>query len=261
MLYPDCGHVETCKDCSIALTFHRTDGFLRCHLCGYRKPAPRKCNKCGSFDLLKGHGTQRIEDLVADLLPKKTVIRRIDADIMSKKNLFRNTFRVPKRKNRCFGRHTNDSQGLDFPKVTLVGVIDADLPLRMEDFRASERAFQMLVQVSGRAGRGSREGGICSNLCSISSCIQYARKSDLQGFAEEELSMRKEFGYPPYRHIIRHLFRSRSEAKVEFYVNSWSKTLSKINLERNFSQRTCPCTIRKDQRVLSSSFFFTLLIP
>ena len=78
--------METCKDCSIALTFHRTDGFLRCHLCGFRKPAPRKCNECGSFDLLKkGHGTQRIEDLVADLLPKKTVIRRIDADIMSKK--------------------------------------------------------------------------------------------------------------------------------------------------------------------------------
>ena len=233
MLCPDCGDVETCKDCSIALTFHRTDGFLRCHLCGYRKPAPRKCNKCGSFDLLKkGHGTQRIEDLVADLLPKKTVIRRIDADIMSKKNLFRETLsEFRKGKIDILVGTQMIAKGLDFPKVTLVGVIDADLPLRMEDFRASERAFQMLVQVSGRAGRGSREGEVyVQTYAPFSSCIQYARKSDLQGFAEEELAMRKEFGYPPYRHIIRHLFRSRSEAKVEFYVNSWSKTLDNNNL-------------------------------
>ena len=103
--------------------------------------------------------------------------------------------------------NSNDCQRVGFARVTLVGVIDADLPLRIEDFRASERAFQMLVQVSGRAGRGSRQGGLRSNLCSTVS-IQFARKSDLQGFTEDELKMRQEFGYPPFRHLIRHLFKS-----------------------------------------------------
>ena len=86
MLCPDCGYVEQCKDCSIAMTYHRTDGYLRCHLCSYRKPAPKACPACQSFDIRKkGHGTQRIEDVVSDLLPNKTVVMRIDADMMTKK--------------------------------------------------------------------------------------------------------------------------------------------------------------------------------
>ena len=107
------------------------------------------------------------------------------------------------------------AKGLDFPKVTLVGVIDADLPLRMEDFRASEKAFQMLVQVSGRAGRGNRAGEVyVQTYAPHAPSIQFARKSDLDGFLEEEMEMRREFNYPPFRHLIRHLFRGRSEAKV-----------------------------------------------
>ena len=116
------------------------------------------------------------------------------------------------------------AKGLDFPKVTLVGVIDADLPLRIEDFRASERAFQMLVQVSGRSGRGNRAGEVyIQTYAPHSPSIQYARKADLEGFLEEELEMRKEFKYPPYRHLIRHLFRGRSLAKVEFYTEKWGR--------------------------------------
>ena len=228
MLCTDCGHVEQCKDCSISMTFHRTDGYLRCHLCGYRKPAPRFCPKCRSFEILKkGHGTQRIEDITESLLPRKAVIQRIDADMMSKKNLFRQTLdEFRKGKIDILVGTQMIAKGLDFPNVTLVGVIDADLPLRMEDFRASERAFQLLTQVSGRAGRGDRAGEVyIQTYAPYASSIQFSRKGDVSGFVEEEMEMRKEFEYPPYRHLVRHVFRGRSEEKTSFYAEQWGKVL------------------------------------
>jgi primosomal protein N' (replication factor Y) len=259
MLCPDCGHVETCKDCSIAMTFHRTDFYLRCHLCGYRKPAPSRCSECQSFDLQKkGHGTQRIEDLVADLLPRSTRIRRIDADVMSKKNLFRETLSdFRKGKIDILVGTQMIAKGLDFPRVTLVGVIDADLPLRIEDFRASERAFQMLVQVSGRAGRGSRAGEVyVQTYAPFSPSIQFARKSDLQGFTEDELKMREEFGYPPFRHLIRHLFKSRSEAKVDYYSSAWAKELDRHNLEEMTIKGPAPAPLEKIKGYFRYHFFY-----
>ena len=104
--------------------------------------------------------------------------------------------------------------------------MDADLPLRMEDFRASERAFQLLVQVGGRAGRGDRAGEVyIQTYAPHEPSIQYSRKADLEGFVEEEMELRKEFGYPPFRHLIRHLFRGRSSEKVEFYAQQWRNLL------------------------------------
>ncbi|MAK46142.1 MAG: primosomal protein N' [Opitutae bacterium] len=248
MLCPECGHVENCKDCSIALTYHRTDGYLKCHLCGFRKPSPLSCNQCKSFDLRKrGHGTQRIEDLVSDLLPKSAKIRRVDADVMTKRNLFRETLSdFRKGKIDVLVGTQMIAKGLDFPKVTLVGVIDADLPLRMEDFRASEKAFQMLVQVSGRSGRGNRAGEVfIQTYAPHSPSIQYARKADLDGFLEEELEMRKEFNYPPYRHLIRHLFRSRSQAKVDYYCSEWAKLVNKSQLEEITVKGPAPAPLEK----------------
>ena len=248
MLCPECGHVECCKDCSVALTYHRTDGYLKCHLCGFRKPAPRQCKKCNSFDLhRRGHGTQRIEDLVSELLPRNSRVQRIDADIMTKKNLFRETLSDFRRgKIDVLVGTQMISKGLDFPKVTLVGVIDADLPLRIEDFRASERAFQMLVQVSGRSGRGNRAGEVyIQTYAPHSPSIQYARKADLEGFLEEELEMRKEFKYPPYRHLIRHLFRGRSLAKVEFYTEKWADLVNESKLSQITLKGPAPAPIEK----------------
>ena len=248
MLCPECGHVEQCKDCSIAMTFHRTDGYLRCHLCSYRKPAPKSCPSCQSFDIRrKGHGTQRIEDIVSDLLPRKATVMRIDADMMTKKNLFREVlrdFRLGKI-DVLVGTQMI-AKGLDFPNVTLVGVIDADLPLRMEDFRASERAFQLLVQVGGRAGRGDRAGEVyVQTYAPHEPSIQYSRKADLRGFAEEEMAMRKEFGYPPYRHLVRHLFRGRSNEKVDFYVDQWRKVLDKDPIPNAEVKGPAPAPLEK----------------
>ena len=248
MLCPDCGYVEQCKDCSIAMTYHRTDGYLRCHLCSYRKPAPKACPACQSFDILKkGHGTQRIEYVVSDLLPNKTVVMRLDADMMTKKNLFREVlddFR--KGKIDVLVGTQMIAKGLDFPNVTLVGVVDADLPLRMEDFRASERAFQLLVQVGGRAGRGDRAGEVyIQTYAPHAPSIQYSRKADLHGFCEEEFELRKEFGYPPYRHLIRHLFRGRSQEKVEFYARQWKKLLDSDPIPQADVKGPAPAPLEK----------------
>ena len=233
MFCTECGEVEQCKDCSIAMTYHRTDHYLHCHLCGYRKPAPRICGNCNSLEISRrGHGTQRIEDVVESVMPRRAKVVRVDADVMSKKNLFREILRDFRqgRIDVLVGTQMI-AKGLDFPKVTLVGVIDADLPLRMEDFRASERAFQILVQVAGRAGRGDRAGEVfVQTFAPHESCIQFARRAELDEFLEDELAMRKELRYPPYRHLVRHVFRGRGEEKTRFYAEQWKKKLDSSNL-------------------------------
>ena len=233
MFCTECGEVEQCKDCSIAMTYHRTDHYLHCHLCGYRKPAPRICGNCNSLEISRrGHGTQRIEDVVESVMPRRAKVVRVDADVMTKKNLFREILRDFRqgRIDVLVGTQMI-AKGLDFPKVTLVGVIDADLPLRMEDFRASERAFQILVQVAGRAGRGDRAGEVfVQTFAPHESCIQFARRAELDEFLEDELAMRRELRYPPYRHLVRHVFRGRGEEKTRFYAEQWKKKLDSSNL-------------------------------
>ena len=230
----ECGEVEQCRDCSIAMTYHRTDHYLHCHLCGYRKSAPRVCGNCKSVDIRKkGHGTQRIEDVVESIMPRRARVVRVDADVMTKKNLFREILRDFRKGNIDVMVGTQMiAKGLDFPRVTLVGVIDADLPLRMEDFRASERAFQILVQVAGRAGRGDRAGEVyVQTYAPHESCIQFARRAELDAFLDEELAMRQEFKYPPFRHLVRHVFRGRSEEKTKFYAEQWRKELDRAQLK------------------------------
>lgn len=233
MFCTECGEVEQCRDCSIAMTYHRTDHYLHCHLCGYRKPAPRVCGNCKSIEISRrGHGTQRIEDVVESVMPRRAKVVRVDADVMTKKNLFREILRDFRQgKIDVLVGTQMIAKGLDFPRVTLVGVIDADLPLRMEDFRASERAFQILVQVAGRAGRGDRAGEVyVQTYAPHESCIQFARRAELEAFLEDELAMRKELNYPPYRHLIRHVFRGRGEEKTRFYAEQWRKHLDNSNL-------------------------------
>ena len=121
------------------------------------------------------------------------------------------------------------AKGLDFPNVTLVGLVDADRSLHVEDFRASERTFQLIVQVSGRAGRGDRAGEVVVQTCTPhASPILYARQTDFQGFLMETLEQRKEFNYPPYRHLIRHLFLARIQTKFVLY-ESVVESLEGIN--------------------------------
>ena len=229
MLCTKCGHVEECRHCSIAMTYHRTDETLRCHLCGDQRNAPARCPKCGAPEIRwKGLGTQRVEEAVKRVLPRARV-ERMDTDTMSKKNRFREVlsqFRAGKIDvlvgTQMIGK------GLDFPNVTLVGLVDADISMHVPDFRANERTFQLLVQVAGRAGRGDRAGEvIVQTFTPQAEAIQFSRHADYLGFATAELKMRRDFHYPPYRHLIHHLFRGPNPEKLKFFAEQWAKLVEK----------------------------------
>lgn len=229
MLCTECGHTEACDHCSIALTYHRTDERLRCHLCGAERPAPVTCPKCRSVKIRwRGLGTQRVEEAVRRVVPKAR-IERMDTDTMSKKNRFREVlsqFRAGKIDilvgTQMIGK------GLDFPNVTLVGLVDADISMHIPDFRANERTFQLLVQVAGRAGRGDRAGEVVvQTFTPQAEAIQFSRHTDYLGFSESELKIRKAFQYPPFRHLIHHLFRGPNPEKLQFFSEQWARLVEK----------------------------------
>jgi len=225
MLCTECGHVEECPHCSIAMTYHRTDETLRCHLCGHERPAPCACPKCGSPKIRwRGLGTQRVEEAVRRVLPRAR-IERMDSDTMAKKNRFREVltqFRLGKL-DVLIGTQMI-GKGLDFPNVTLVGLIDADISMHVPDFRANERTFQLLVQVAGRSGRGERAGEVVvQTFTPQADAIQFARHADFDGFADAELKMRERYRYPPFRHLIHHVFRGSNPEKLRFVAEHFAR--------------------------------------
>lgn len=229
MLCPECSFLAECPHCDVRLTYHRPEERLKCHICGYYERAPSRCPQCGSKKIRwRGFGTQRVEDVVAKILPRAKIVR-MDVDTMSKKNQFRSIladFRVGKI-DILVGTQMI-AKGLDFPNVTLVGLVDADISLHLPDFRASERTFQLLVQVSGRAGRGDKAGEVVAqSFMPQNPPLQYARRGDFDGFLEEELEHRREFNYPPFRRLIRHIFRGRNPEKVAFFAKQWTRHLEK----------------------------------
>lgn len=217
-----CGHVCQCSHCAVALTYHRTDERLVCHVCGYQAIVPRKCPECRDpAILLQGYGTQKVEEVLAKVFPKAK-FARIDADAMRRKNALRDTLSA-------FKAHKTDiligtqmiAKGLHFPNVTLVGILNADLGLHIPDFRAGERTFQLITQVAGRAGRGDLAGEvIVQTFTPHSPSIQFARKHDFDGFSEQEMEFRREFSFPPYAHCAVLTSRSTHERRAEFTLQT-----------------------------------------
>ena len=168
------------------MTYHATDGRLHCRLCDEHRPAPHQCPECKSPNIRKrGLGTQKIEEVIQKILPRARIVR-MDADSMSKKNLYRkilNDFRVGKI-DLLVGTQMI-AKGLDFPNVTLVGLVDADRSLHVEDFRAAERTFQLIVQVSGRSGHDRAGGGGDPDAYPPRATDSVARQSDFAGFLME----------------------------------------------------------------------------
>jgi primosomal protein N' (replication factor Y) len=220
-----CGHVEECPHCSVSMTYHRADETLKCHLCGHARGAPAVCPACASPEIRwRGLGTQRVEEAVRRVLPRAR-LERMDADTMAKRHRFREIlgeFRAG-RIDVLIGTQMI-GKGLDFPNVTLVGLVDADLSMHVPDFRANERTFQLLVQVAGRAGRGDRSGEVVvQTFTPQADAIQFAKRADFDGFVEAELTMRRNFAYPPFRHLIHHLFRGPNPDKIRFLAEAWVK--------------------------------------
>ncbi len=199
-----CGGVENCTKCSISLTYHRNRGQMVCHHCGQSKKALARCSSCSSSDLsFKGMGTEQVERIVNETFPGVRVAR-MDVDTTSGKWSHQEILgRVERGEVDILLGTQMISKGLDFPRVTLVGVINADVGMHLPDFRSSERTFQLLSQVAGRAGRGSLGGEVfIQTFLPEHYVLQAALKHDYMGFARKEMSQRQNPAYPPFVRLV-----------------------------------------------------------
>lgn len=209
----DCGHVEGCEHCSISLTYHRRPPRLACHYCFAQRVVPDVCPGCRGLSLeFKGAGTERLEEELEAAIPGVTVAR-MDRDTTAKVGAHAEILRR-------FGDGEAQillgtqmvSKGLDFPRVTLVGVLNADQGLNVPDFRAGERTFQLITQVAGRAGRAELPGEVLIQAMDPEHpTLLAAAENDYLGFAGQELAMRRQAGYPPYCRLLRVLLVSEQE--------------------------------------------------
>jgi len=228
LLCEKCGHVCSCPNCSVSLTFHKAANRIVCHICGHLALAPSKCPECKDPGIRhQGTGTERVEEVVQKLFPK-AVVKRLDADVLQRKEAFRETlaaFRTGKI-DILVGTQMI-AKGLHFPNVTLVGIINADMGLHIPDFRAGERTFQLLTQVAGRAGRGDVEGEVfVQSYTPFSPSIQFARHHDFEGFWDQEISFRQEWDYPPFTHMVLLSVRSPHQARGELSAQTLAKSIA-----------------------------------
>ena len=231
----DCGWVPMCPHCAVTLTVHKggphgepqRGGRMRCHYCGWAQHVPHPCPECGQDDLrMLGAGTQRVEDEIADVFPGARVLR-MDLDTTSRRGAHRKILDA-------FGRGDADvllgtqmvAKGLDFPRVTLVGVVEADTGMLLPDFRAAERTFQLLAQVAGRAGRHELPGEVLLQTRNPEHpAIQFALAHDFHGFALGELGERLALGYPPYGRMVGVEVKGPHEGSTRQFAERWGAAL------------------------------------
>lgn len=225
----DCGYVARCPNDKQPLTYHEHDTNLHCHLCGYHTPAPMRCPACGS-DRIRyfGAGTQQVEAEMLRRFPSARVLRW-DSDAIHRPDIA----------DAILGRFLDGhadvlvgtqmvTKGLDLPAVTLVGVVSADVALHLPDFRAAERAFQLITQAVGRAGRGVRAGrAIVQSHMPEHYAIVHACNHDYNAFAAQELDYRQRLGYPPYRRLARVVFKDKNAARARSLAESGARALLK----------------------------------
>lgn len=209
----DCGAVDECPNCDISLTLHMDTKTMNCHYCGFQKGIPRICPNCHSNAIrYYGTGTQKAYDELMEVLPEARILR-MDVDTTRKKGSHEKILTA-------FGRGEADillgtqmiAKGLDFPNVTLVGVLNADTALNLPDFRSAERTFQLLTQVAGRAGRADKVGEVVIQTYNPNHyAISFAKEQDYEGFYQYEMGMRRTWGYPPYYYTVGVTLSHKSE--------------------------------------------------
>lgn len=227
----ECGHILTCPNCSISLTYHSYNNRLQCHYCGYSKRLDNICPECGSESVrYSGFGTQRIEDELTRLFPSARVLR-MDADTTTAK------FSHEKLLN-SFAEGEYDiligtqmvAKGLDFDNVTLVGVVNADNSLYDESYTASEKSFDLITQVVGRAGRRGEKGrAVIQTINPFNETIEYAANQDYKGFYNNEIKMRRLMIYPPYCDIFSATFTGENENSVALCAKKFFETMVELN--------------------------------
>jgi primosomal protein N' (replication factor Y) (superfamily II helicase) len=247
---PACGFVARCPNCDISLTHHKEGERLLCHYCEHECEAPAICPDC-KFDGIRyaGLGTERLEQEVRGRFPNVGVLR-MDSDTMRKPGSHEEALdRFRSGEAQILLGTQMIAKGLDFPNVMLVGVVNADTALHFPDFRASERTFQIVTQVAGRTGRGERGGRVLVQTFSPDHpAILAAMKHDYEAFARYELPIREEFGYPPYRELIRVIVRGESQPRSAEFAEAMAESLRSALLPLDDNLRVlgpAPCPLAK----------------
>ncbi|MGT2743607.1 primosomal protein N' [Streptococcus plurextorum] len=212
----DCAYVDNCPNCDISLTLHMDTKTMNCHYCGHQAAIPRTCPNCQSRSIrYYGTGTQKAFDELSELLPEARILR-MDVDTTRQKGAHQKILET-------FGNGQADillgtqmiAKGLDFPNVTLVGVLNADTSLNLPDFRAAERSFQLLTQVAGRAGRAEKTGEVIIQTYNPNHyAIAFAKNQDYEGFYQYEMNIRRQLSYPPYYFTVGISLSHKSEEEV-----------------------------------------------
>jgi primosomal protein N' (replication factor Y) len=231
LLCRSCGHVFTCPDCSISMTYHQETGRLVCHYCATESDIPDACSSCGgTYIHYVGVGTEQLEQILRRMLPRAR-IARVDRDSTRRRGALRQILMEFEARNLDLLVGTQMlAKGHDFPNVTLVGVVGADVGLSFPDFRAAERTFQLLTQVAGRAGRGEVPGRVViQTFYPNHYALLHARKQDYGGFYSREIEFRKLLGYPPFTRLIQILVSEKSPEKGARIAE---KVASAIRLQR-----------------------------
>lgn len=226
-----CGEVFLCPNCSVSLTYHRKDRRLECHMCGYSEPVPSSCPNCSSRDIMTiGYGTERIEDEIRKLFPFRT-IRRLDSDSAKGKREYIASALSDFREGKVdilLGTQMI-AKGLNFPLVSLVGIINADTSLSLPDFRANERTYSLLLQVAGRVGRYRPDGKVIIQTSFVSNrAIRAVELNESEEFYYKELDERRKLSYPPYSRLINFTLRSKDEERAERTAISQEEVLRQM---------------------------------
>jgi primosomal protein N' (replication factor Y) len=257
-----CGYIMRCKRCSVALTFHKSRNAMVCHYCGYKTKPVSVCPDCGSLDVgYSGFGTEGIEDEIARRFPQMRVAR-LDTDSVRKKGRLEEVISQFRRGDLDLLLGTQMvAKGLNFPGLRLVGIIQADVGLTLPDFRAAERTFALITQVSGRTGRYSPDGEvIIQTYRPTTAAVKLAAEFDLEGFYAAELAQREALAFPPFARLIRLVFRGKKREDVAAAAQDFADLAeSRLEAAEILGPAECPLgVISRNHRhhVILRSFSF-----
>ena len=226
----ECGGTITCRHCDVSLTYHQEDGTLRCHYCGYSQDITKGCPSCGSRKLkMMGMGTEKVEESLQAMFPHAN-IARLDRDVVTKKGALVSVLKGLREQTTDILVGTQMiTKGHDFPNITLVGIICADLSMGFPDFRAGERTFQLLAQVAGRAGRGDKPGRVILQTYNPEHfCIATACNADYEAFCAQELKYRHQLKYPPFSRLAQIRFTGEDNKETGGFAGGIAEECRKL---------------------------------